>query len=269
MGEFMNKQELIDNAVHELKGVLRNHKDYWFENLDMFLYYPEGSFDRIYLCTTEEFQQRARELGYVNGYRYGVEYPTNGSKPDLPDDVIIQLSAPMCRGALSVFAGSAMCAAKGATFKITDARYKPEDTSYLDEYFAVQGIDQQKIKNTLISDIAERGWFCYETQKALRLPPVGEVCQMYAAALWFDVKVIGEDDGKPIVKYMDCGNYYPASPTEKFYRPLDHETRKAEAERKRVVDAAYNAIAKPNGVGVDVALSELYDLGYLRMPEDK
>ncbi len=103
--------------------------------------------------------------GFINGYRWGVEYPTNGSKPDLPDDVIIQLSAPMCRGALSVFASPEMCAAKGATFKIIDERCKPEDTSYLDEYFAVQGIDRQKIKNTLISDIAEQGWYCYESRK--------------------------------------------------------------------------------------------------------
>jgi len=118
------------------------------------------------------------------------------------------------------------------------------------------------------------GWYCYETQKALRLPPVGEVCKMYAAALWFDVKMIAEDDGKPIVKYMDCGNYYPASPAEKFYRPLDHETRKAEAERKRVVDAAaakFHASIMPDYSGqpfID-GLSALYDAGFLRMPEDK
>lgn len=27
--------------------------------------------------TREEFEKRAKELGYINGYEYGVEYPTS------------------------------------------------------------------------------------------------------------------------------------------------------------------------------------------------
>ena len=204
----MNKQELLDEAVADIKGGWPEGVCKYIKRVERGRRWLEFKVEP-HAVSQEEFQQRARELGY------------------------------------------------------------------LDEYFAVRGIDQQKIKNTLISDIAEpESWYCYETQKALRLPPVGEVCQMYAAALWFDVKVIGEDDGKPIVKYMDCGNYYPASPAEKFYRPLDHETRKAEAERKRVVDAAaakFHASIMPDYSGqpfID-GLSALYDAGFLRMPEDK
>jgi hypothetical protein len=208
--------------------------------------------------------------GFINGYRWGVEYPTNGSKPNLPDDVIIQLSAPMCRGSLSVFAGSAMYAAKGATFKIIDERYKPEDTSYLDEYFAVQGIDQQKIKNTLISDIAEQGWYCYETQKAMQLPPVG-VEILYGDSKYFVVAhhskraddVIastGEDYGQLIYLYW------------RKAKPLDHATRKAEAGRKRVVEAAILKLASFSQIDFDSwqdILTKLHDAGFLRMPEDK
>lgn len=29
--------------------------------------------------------------GFINGYRWGVEYPTNGKKPDLPDDIYIDV----------------------------------------------------------------------------------------------------------------------------------------------------------------------------------
>ena len=262
----MNKQELIDNAVHELKGVLRNHKDYWFENLDMFLYYPEGSFDRIYLCTTEEFQQRARELGYVNGYRYGVEYPTNGSKPDLPDDVIIQLSAPMRRGVLSAFAVSAMYAAKGATFKITDERYKPEDASYLDEYFAVQGIDQQKIKNTLISDIAEQGWYCYETQKALRLPPVGVECIVLDNVR---AKIVGQTaSGYLVYQSVETGFCEMACQATSF-KPLDWNRKKYEAIEAASKCFQAHCMHDYSGQPFLDGLAGLYDAGFLRMPEDK
>jgi hypothetical protein len=206
--------------------------------------------------------------GFINGYRWGVEYPTNGSKPDLPDDVIIQLSAPMCRGALSVFAGSEMFAAKGATFKIIDERCKPADTSYLDEYFAVQGIDQQKIKNTLISDIAERGWYCYETQKALRLPPVGVECEMLTCNKWELIKMVGFDDGFAVVKYLDDKSYHSQSGLPKFYRPLDHATRRAEAERKQLVDAVMKVWLSVDA-GTRATFEKLYDAGFLRMPEDK
>jgi hypothetical protein len=48
------------------------------------------------------------------------------------------------------------------------------------------------------------------------------------------------------------------------FRPLDHATRKAEAEKKRVVDAARDFLGcmRPQ-------LESLYDAGYLRMPADK
>jgi hypothetical protein len=206
--------------------------------------------------------------GFINGYRWGVEYPTSGSKPDLPDDYIIRLSAPMCRGALSVFAGSEMCAAKGATFKIIDERYKPEDTSYLDEYFAVQGIDQQKIKNTLISDIAEQGWFDYTNQKALRLPPVGEYCQVYING-WYNCYIVGLDDLGGCVFRKD--GEYMQRVTDDSFRPTDYN-RKAEAERKRVVDAVILKLASFSQIDFDSwqdILTKLHDAGFLRMPEDK
>jgi hypothetical protein len=206
--------------------------------------------------------------GFISGYRWGVEYPTNGSKPDLPDDVIIQLSAPMCRGSLSVFAGSAMCAAKGATFKIIDERYKPEDTSYLDEYFAVQGIDQQKIKNTLISDIAERGWYCYETQKALRLPPVGDKSVSYLAGdgVWIGCEVAAHYKSGAIVAH-NCGVTLVC---KHELRPNNFHARKAEAERERVVDAVFEfTYDEDNDYPTWNELAALYDAGFLRMPGDK
>ena len=147
--------------------------------------------------------------GFINGYRWGVEYPTNGSKPDLPDDVIIQLSVPMCGGALSVFASPGMCAAKGATFKITDERYKPEDTSYLDS-------------EESYNDGAEH----FE---------------------WIANQFDNVDDANAVWALRD---------------KLFHK-RKAEAERRRIMDAA----CKYLGIHLLDTFQDLYDAGFLRMPE--
>ena len=216
--------------------------------------------------------------GFINGYRWGVEYPTNGSKPDLPDDVIIQLSVPMCRGALSVFASPEMCAAKGATFKITDERYKPEDTSYLGAptFEDVSKVAKGRIVNSpealtqfdndlaeYIKSKAESGWYCYETQKSLRLPPVGEYCQVYING-WYNCYIVGLDDLGGCVFRKD-GEYMQRI-TDDSFRPLDWN-HKAEAERKRVVDAAFASLTEFNKA--HQVLQELYDAGFLRMPEDK
>jgi hypothetical protein len=85
--------------------------------------------------------------------------------------------------------------------------------------------------------------------------------------------MVGFDDGFAVVKYLDDKSYHSQSGLPKFYRPLDWN-RKAEAERKRVVDAAaakFHASIMPDYSGqpfID-GLSALYDAGFLRMPEDK
>jgi hypothetical protein len=121
---------------------------------------------------------------------------------------------------------------------------------------------------------AESEWFDYTNQKALRLPPVGVECEMLTCNKWELIKMVGFDDGFAVVKYLDDKSYHSQSGLPKFYRPLDHATRKAEAERKRVVDAAaakFHASIMPDYSGqpfID-GLSALYDAGFLRMPEDK
>jgi hypothetical protein len=86
--------------------------------------------DLAFFCTRDQFQQRAKELGFVGKYRWGVEYPTKGKKPELADDVVVK-----CR------VSEVWCISEGpvdmwpwrfiGSFRITDQRYKPEDTSYL------------------------------------------------------------------------------------------------------------------------------------------
>jgi hypothetical protein len=112
-------------------------------------------------------------------------------------------------------------------------------------------------------------WYCYETQKALRLPPVGVECE------WKPHSPCKSDWKKCVVDYVH-GEWVCVTNSNSYkmkqilnnvkFRPLDHAARKAEAERKRVVDAAYDL----DSLSLDRQdLEFLYDAGFLRMPEDK
>jgi hypothetical protein len=76
-----------------------------------------------------EFTNRAKELGFINGYRWGVEYPTNGKRPELAGDVKIWYRSSAGTGRIDC--NSFHHSMDIHTFKITDQRYKPADTSYL------------------------------------------------------------------------------------------------------------------------------------------
>lgn len=101
--------------------------------------WPEGVGDSVrlgVLATSyfkSEFQQRAKELGFVNGYRWGVEYPTNGKRPDLADDVSVTYRLKSDGSWLknSFRVDEWHWEETIMSFKITDERYKPADTSYL------------------------------------------------------------------------------------------------------------------------------------------
>ena len=183
----MNKQELIDKCVHHymgdwpysepaiiynrITGNFSSYSDSDFENLNAHCWAP--------VCTKEEFQQRARELGY---------------------------------GAEAV---------------------EPER------------------------------WYCYETKKALRLPPVGvEVIALDD----IHAKIIGQTaSGYLVYQSVETGFCEMACQTTSF-KPIDWN-RKAEIERERVIDAAFASLTEFNKA--HQVLRELYDAGFLRMPEDK
>jgi hypothetical protein len=161
----MNKQELIDKAVHALGGVFDgtlpkyNHEfDFWVttsaEGVTTLRAVAAG-----FSITKEEFQQRASELGYINGYRWGVEYPTNGKKPDLADDVVVCIEKSAIQDSVDGWDWPLI-----ESFRITDRRYKPSDTSYL-ETPAVEPVPE-------VND-----WYDYDNQKAIALPHVGVECE--------------------------------------------------------------------------------------------
>lgn len=249
----MNKQELVDKAVHECKGILPSAARSKYREIHGYLCIKDdsGSFYPSSICSDYEFQQRARELGYVNGYRWGVEYPTNGKKPDLPSDIAVSVfdekdESWWCEDIAGHFSWKEGCTAK---FKITDTRYKPADTSYLDK------------PETISVDSTE--WYDYETQKALRLPPVGVEVEWSGNGgyHWHKTELIFSDETVFLTRGYQL---YKTADDSIEFRPLDWN-RKAEAERKRVVDAALQVCGTLN----ELALLDLYDAGFLRMPEDK
>ena len=82
------------------------------------------------VCHKDQFNAIAKDLGFINGYRWGVEHQVNGKRPELPDDVIVygRNYGDECGKGDHVkdfFWNDYF------KFKITDQRYKPADTSYL------------------------------------------------------------------------------------------------------------------------------------------
>ncbi len=267
----------IDKAVHDLKGVLPDlvHPAQDARSIDVGSYFLLS--DNVHFksragvitsCTEGEFEKRASELGYINGYRYGIEYPTDGKKPDLPDDVVVEMRRKNGswhedgEDELNQFHHRSFSA-----FKITDERYKPKDTSYLDNH-GVGGDNKEIAKSVVVNS---EDWYDYETQKTLRLPPVGVECEANnggnSGYFYCEVVAYHFKSGRPILKTKNSPIYtLTEAPHCWNFRPLDWN-RKAEAERKRVVDAAVAIVVDAN-ITEDV-LGFLYDEGYLRMPADK
>jgi hypothetical protein len=217
----------LDDAVVELGGVWPSMIDYMtkFEGKNDWrcTRSPENG---LYICAREQFQQRAKELGFVNGYRWGIEYATNGKMPDLADDVKVSCEFK----SHNIYEYTAIDAEEVnwmdvVSFKITDQRYKPEDTSYL-----VSEIPEskQKAENVSVDEIAMA-----KKEFACLSPMLQDLMQES-----FD-KVIARME----------------------------ENRKAEAEKKRVVQQASFKVSEFRSL--DKVLGELYDAGYLRSPANK
>ncbi len=270
----------LDDAVIELNGVLppEPHPDSKLSDFKGTYYVFEDEVRAkvvnghiVYnelVGKVSEFQQRAKELGFVGKYRWGVEYPTNGKKPDLADNVLISVAGKFINGNwyMHEFTTFGVDWEDSIKFKITDPRYKPADTSYLNNNSLAQVSD---------TDVVESDWYDYEKQTALRFPSVGTECFYFHDGLSVGQKVsvleIHKDEklatislsGVEIHNLLFCARVWQLV-------PLDHATRKAEAEKKRVVKAVINAYDKlREEAGLLQAFNKLYDKGYLRLPTEK
>lgn len=135
----MKHLELLDEAIHLKRGK-------WDTSFE-YLVYSNGNFHHedvngLSSYTWEPhwfhmtYRARAKELGYFNGYRWGVEYPTNGQKPDLPDDVVVDVKLnngyfKNAWGGGERLVGVSMWSDAATAFRIVDLRHKPADISYI------------------------------------------------------------------------------------------------------------------------------------------
>ena len=184
----MNKQELIDKAVRDLGGKWPNRDECNTNKCCYAHTSSDGEVYEIYLfncgrITKEQFQQRAKELGY-------------GAEP--------------------------------------------------------------AVKESLTDD-----WYCYESQKAIKLPPVGDKSVSYLAGdgIWIGCEIAAYYGGGAIVSHNDGFTLV----YKHELRPNNYHAKKTEQERKNVVDAAQKECV--NFSTND--LFRLYDAGFLKLPEQK
>lgn len=125
----------IKDAVIELDGKLPNRTYTKYSNAAGWYISRCGKLTHAIDCVwfePEEFEDAAKRMGYINGYRYGVEYPTNGNRPDLPGGTLVELtfacgSKYECKTSSTTFESRPIHDPVVVSFRITDEKYKPVD----------------------------------------------------------------------------------------------------------------------------------------------
>lgn len=176
----MSKQELMDKAINEANGLWCSKHPLLFVSGELNVIYPKhtkficdrkgaasnGFWDLV--CTVDEYTQRAKELGWLNGYKFGVEYETNGKKPDLPNDVLVEVKVVRNEWGSAIPAGLIEfdeTDLSAAAFRIVDQRYKPVSENQ-EKQQNVSVLSESKSKDENV--IADNSWYdIYD------LPPIG------------------------------------------------------------------------------------------------
>ncbi len=133
----------------------------------------------------------------LNGYRWGVIYIVNGSKPDLPDDVEVAT----CQYRTQPVGKTNWL--MSTNFKITDERFVPAD---------------RKSSNPTVKDSLTDDWYDYTNQKALNKCPVGSEV-IYEGTKYFvvahhykreDIVIAAEFETSGNLKYISWRRAKPA-----------------------------------------------------------
>ena len=282
----MNKQELIDKAVIRFKGKWASAE--WDESEEnkrclILLKKPlndlneddiEANEDNFtgairfggtgfnpefceFVCLKSEYFKRSRELGYCNGYKYGVEYETNGKKPDLPRNVIVEIKTrDGWKGA-----GHPSDAVwtwnwdNALSFRIVDERYKPVEPK---DNKRARIFTAKDFPGLPIEQTPEKSW-----HEKGELPPVGVECEYKFANPsydWTPVKInyisqkhaifVCLNDGEEV--HTDCF-------TVNKFRPL-------KTEREKFVEAAIGVYISTSATTFEEFSQKLYDAGF-KAPE--
>jgi hypothetical protein len=246
----------LDDAIVELGGVLPSRLKNKFNPEGDWYISTRGKLAHVEVCVwfeLSQFQQRAKELGFVNGYRWGVEYKNTGDEPLINDDVLIEVYSTADEqwnlGPCSLWNFRARTI---TAFKITDQRYKPADTSYLD-----------KPESSIDSDT---DWYDYDNRDMKALPDNNADVELLCGGSYQTrVEYIGIRGFKVVFYRYDTHEIDHAELPTASFRPLDWN-RKAEAEKRRVVDAVWEAYHELGDLSVRATFDAMYDAGYLRLP---
>lgn len=187
----------IKDAVTQFNGVWPNyahtHIIYMPEQSGMYAPFwvssnPEWH-DGYVSFSRQEFESTAKRMGYINGYEWGKEYPTNGKRPDLPDDVLIDIKCGSKYDNWLSYKDHTVldtCWIKTAayevpvtSFKVVDPRYKPvdEDVACNGKNCTSNGVsahsdDCIKEHESAYNGISDNSW-----HERGELPPVGVECE--------------------------------------------------------------------------------------------
>ena len=113
----------------------------------------------------------------------------------------------------------------------------------------------------------EQHWYDYENQKALRLPPVGEVVQMVTNL--DEVRIVAHDNGFAVYWYEWFAEYQHTDAYELF-RPLDWDKRMDAAVNELTEIIKASAIDGVSAVGIaDAILAAGYRKCDNKTPSDK
>ena len=246
MKPYNERLPMIDAAIEQ--GLRQENGDYVFfgKGAECFYYGNDlCSEEQDFICTRNEFNQRAKELGYINSYKYGVEYATSGEKPDLPDDVAIE-----CFDGTEWWGGYdfddneyGYLTAKHIKFdtdvtekfRIVDERYKPKE----------QGMN---------NDWYERG----------ELPPVGIDCQMQRKVEPFKAgKVVFYGEHIFVWRNSDTGLECVETVRSVKFRPLPTETDKLVDEAMLLF--SQTEVTSDAKKGIEHAVQKLIEQGYRKI----
>lgn len=210
-----------------------------------------------------EFKACAKRLGYINGYRYGVEYPTNGKRPDLPDDVEVSVYGGNYSNVIVQVRFAPWTWIK--RFKITDPRYKPVDEA--------SEIQESKPEAECVSEIlgckqkpksVNKNHIVEVNEKVINARPCWPPVAGMTVELWFggqyveNVEFLCERGGSVIFwRYSNDSVESAAMPTA--------ELKPIRTEREKVIEAA----VKTDGSITKSQAESLYNAGMLVLPPKK
>ena len=116
-------------------------------------------------------------------------------------------------------------------------------------------------------------WYDYENKKAISLPPVGDIVITYSDRIdkEFKVKIL-EHTNNGVSDICVCRVINDSHPNlgklgyYLWFKPLDWEK---DVRKDKLIDTVCKLILDMGGLSYKAAFTELYDLGYLKFPEEQ